>query len=101
MGHARGETRRPQGAMLHRNPAGAPDEPAGQNQMTEHSPTDPGAAAEQLDAHVREIVRWHFSPETGSPFWLEWARQVGWNPAEEIQGYADLRRFPHFQDEWL
>lgn len=22
----------------------------------------------QLDAHVREIVRWHFSPETGTPF---------------------------------
>src|SRR5918994_667558 len=29
------------------------------------------AAREQLDAHVREIVQWHFSPETGCPFWLD------------------------------
>ena len=58
-------------------------------------------AQEQLDAHVREIVQWHFSPETGSPFWLEWAQKAGWNPADEVRGYEDLKRFPHFQDEWL
>ncbi|MDQ3814933.1 MAG: hypothetical protein M3347_13395 [Armatimonadota bacterium] len=59
------------------------------------------SAAEQLDAHVREIVHWHFSPETGTPFWLDWAKRAGWNPAEEVQSFADLLRFPHFQDEWL
>ncbi len=59
------------------------------------------AAREQLDAHVREIVKWHFSPETGSPFWLDWAKQAGWNPATEVKGFDDLTRFPHFQDEWL
>jgi phenylacetate-coenzyme A ligase PaaK-like adenylate-forming protein len=58
-------------------------------------------AAEQLDGHVRETVRWHFSPETGSPFWLDWAKRAGWDPTEEIHGTADLRRFPHFEDEWL
>ena len=42
------------------------------------------AARERLDAHVREIVRWHFSPETGCPFWLNWAKEAGWNPATEI-----------------
>src|SRR4051812_31230605 len=63
--------------------------------------SNPETAGEQLDSHVRETVRWHFSPETGSPFWLDWARQAGWNPAAEIQTFADLRRFPHFQDEWL
>ena len=56
---------------------------------------------EQLDAHAREIVRWHFSPETGSPFWLDWAAKAGWNPAAEVKCFADLQRFPHFQDEWL
>ena len=25
------------------------------------------AASEALDAHVREIVAWHFDPETGCP----------------------------------
>ncbi|HWF17786.1 MAG TPA: hypothetical protein VG754_00880 [Verrucomicrobiae bacterium] len=59
------------------------------------------AAQEKLDAHVREIVQWHFSPDTGSPFWLDWAKKSGWNPATEVKCFADLLRFPHFQDEWL
>ncbi|MBM3778667.1 MAG: hypothetical protein FJW23_10595 [Acidimicrobiia bacterium] len=59
------------------------------------------AAREALDAHVREIVHWHFSPETGTPFWLDFAKTLGWDPRTEIHTYADLRRFPEFQDEWL
>ncbi len=59
------------------------------------------AAREQLDAHVREIVQWHFDPETGSPFWLDWAAQAGWAPRTEVQGFDDLSRFEHFEDEWL
>ena len=31
-------------------------------------------AADELDAHVAEIIKWHFSPETGCPFWLDWAK---------------------------
>jgi phenylacetate-coenzyme A ligase PaaK-like adenylate-forming protein len=58
-------------------------------------------AQEKLDAHAREIAQWHFSPETGCPFWLEWARKAGWNPAREVHCFDDLLRFPHFQDEWL
>ena len=58
-------------------------------------------AAQQLDEHVREIVQWHFSPETGTPFWLDWAREVGWDPREKVRGIADIVHFPHFQDEWL
>jgi hypothetical protein len=59
------------------------------------------AAQDKLDTHAREIVQWHFSPETGCPFWLDWAQKAGWNPAKEVKGFADLLRFPHFQDEWL
>jgi len=58
-------------------------------------------ATEKLDAHVREMMQWHFSPETGCPFWLEWAKKAGWNPAEVIKSFAGLQRFPNFQDEWL
>jgi hypothetical protein len=54
-----------------------------------------------LDAHVRNIVQWHFNPETGSPFWLEFASKLDWDPRTEIQTYADLDRFGPFQDEWL
>ena len=58
-------------------------------------------AREKLDAHLRDIVKWHFSPETGSPFWLDWAAKAGWNPIKEIGSVDDLKRFPHFQDDWL
>jgi phenylacetate-coenzyme A ligase PaaK-like adenylate-forming protein len=63
--------------------------------------TRQAAAREKLDAWVREVVAWHFSPETGSRFWLEWAKQAGFDPRKEVQGYADLDRFGAFQDEWL
>lgn len=58
-------------------------------------------AQEKLDAHVRELMQWHFSPETGCPFWLDWAKKAGWNPAEIVKSFAGLQRFPNFQDEWL
>jgi hypothetical protein len=65
------------------------------------SPTDLTHARETLDAWVRELMQWHFSPETGSPFWLEWAAKAGWDPRREVRAYADLDRFGGFQDEWL
>src|ERR1043166_3570836 len=59
-------------------------------------------AQKALDAHVGEIIRWHFSPETGCSFWLDWARKAGFDPRAEVKSFADLiTRFPHFQDEWL
>jgi phenylacetate-coenzyme A ligase PaaK-like adenylate-forming protein len=59
------------------------------------------ASRDTLDAWVREVVAWHFSPETGSPFWLDFANTAGWDPRRDISGFADLTRFGHFQDEWL
>ncbi|MFM8393904.1 MAG: hypothetical protein ACKOB4_08280, partial [Acidobacteriota bacterium] len=56
---------------------------------------------EILDAHVREMVAWHFSPETGSPFWLDFASKLDWDPREEVKTYEDLDRFGFFEDEWL
>src|SRR5213594_3105522 len=57
-------------------------------------------AREQLDAHLREIITWHFSPDTACPFWLDWARK-NFDPRKEITRAEDLAKFPHFQDEWL
>ena len=59
------------------------------------------AAREALDAWVREIVAWHFDPASGCPFWLDYAKKLGWDPRREIQGFADLGRFGAFEDEWL
>ena len=62
-----------------------------------NSTSDPQAV---LDAHTREIVDWHFSPETGSPFWLNWAKD-NFDPRGKIKTFSDIVKFPHFLDEWL
>lgn len=59
------------------------------------------AAKENLDAHTREIVQWHFDDETGCPFWLEKKREFNFDPLTEVNCFEDLRKFPHFEDEWL
>jgi phenylacetate-coenzyme A ligase PaaK-like adenylate-forming protein len=58
-------------------------------------------AQDKLDAHVREIVAWHFDPEKGTPFWLDKAKTLGFDPRKEVKGFADLRKFGLFEDEWL
>ena len=69
--------------------------------LTEKIAEKIAAARERLDAHVRETVAWHFDPATGSPFWLERAGSLGFDPRREVRGYDDLRLFGHFQDTWL
>ena len=54
-----------------------------------------------LDAHVREMVGWHFSAETGCPYWLERARGFGFDPVKEVTCFADMVKFDHFDDEVL
>jgi phenylacetate-coenzyme A ligase PaaK-like adenylate-forming protein len=58
-------------------------------------------ARHRLDAHVREMVAWHFNPEKGTPFWLERAKSLGFDPRKEVQGFDDLNKFGLFEDEWL
>jgi phenylacetate-coenzyme A ligase PaaK-like adenylate-forming protein len=58
-------------------------------------------ARARLDAHVRDIIEWHFNGETGCPFWLDFASNLGWDPRSEIRCFDDLRKFPPFEDEWL
>ena len=59
------------------------------------------AAKSALDAHAVEIVQWHFHPATGSPFWLEKAQSLNFDPLKEVKCYDDLKKFPSFEDEWL
>jgi phenylacetate-coenzyme A ligase PaaK-like adenylate-forming protein len=58
-------------------------------------------AKAQLDAQVREVVQWHFSPDTGTPFWLEKAKTFDFNPLKDVNGWGDIKKFPFFEDEWL
>ena len=59
------------------------------------------AAQDKLNAQTLEIVHWHFSEATGSPFWLEKKAELNFNPLTEVKSYDDLKKFPEFQDEWL
>lgn len=58
-------------------------------------------ARQRLDDQVREVIDWHFSPQTGTPYWLEWAKNAGWDPRKEVKGFDDLVKFGHFEDEHL
>ncbi len=56
---------------------------------------------EALDAHTRESVQWHFNPETGSPYWLEKAKSLDFNPLTDVNCFEDLNKFPLFEDDEL
>jgi phenylacetate-coenzyme A ligase PaaK-like adenylate-forming protein len=65
------------------------------------SPEQVRQAREQLDAHVRDIVTWHFNPDTGTPFWVERAKTLGFDPRKDVRTFDDLKKFGLFEDEWL
>jgi phenylacetate-coenzyme A ligase PaaK-like adenylate-forming protein len=58
-------------------------------------------ARERLDAHVRAMVAWHFDPQTGTPFWLERIKSLGFDPRKEVRSFDDLKKLGLFEDEWL
>ena len=58
-------------------------------------------AEDRLNARTLEIVHWHFSENTGCPFWLEKKRELKFDPLTEVKCFADLCKFPEFEDEWL
>ena len=59
------------------------------------------AAAAKLDEQFRRVVKWHFSPETGTPFWLEKAKEFKFDPLKDVHTFADIKKFPIFEDDWL
>ena len=58
-------------------------------------------ARDRLDEHTLKTVHWHFSEETGSPFWLEKKAELKFDPLTDVKSFDDLKKFPHFEDEWL
>ena len=59
------------------------------------------AAKATLDEHAVKTVRLHFDPEHGAPFWLEKAKEYDFDPLSDITCFADLNKFPNFEDDWL
>lgn len=51
------------------------------------------------DELVQAAMHWHFSPATGSPFWLNRLDQLGFDPRADVRTMADLRLFPQVVDD--
>lgn len=58
-------------------------------------------ARQALDEHTEKTVHWHFSEETGSPFWLEKKAELKFDPLKDVKCFDDLKKFPLFEDDWL
>ena len=48
------------------------------------------------DEWTRRMMRWHFSPETGSPFWLNKRPELAFDPVRDVTEYAALELFGPF-----
>ncbi|MEU5428593.1 arylcarboxylate reductase [Streptomyces olivoreticuli] len=48
--------------------------------------------SQDIDEWTRRVVRRHFDPETGSPYWLKRAAELAFDP-RDITRYEDLTRF--------
>jgi phenylacetate-coenzyme A ligase PaaK-like adenylate-forming protein len=51
------------------------------------------------DEFIRAAMDWHFSPTTGSPFWLERAKSLEFDPRADVQRFEDLTLFPNVTNE--
>jgi phenylacetate-coenzyme A ligase PaaK-like adenylate-forming protein len=51
------------------------------------------------DEFIRAAMDWHFSPTTGSPFWLERAKSLEFDPRADVQSFEDLTKFPNVTNE--
>jgi len=47
-----------------------------------------------FDSHLNDILNWHFSEKTGSPYWLEIKKTLDFDPLHDIQSFSDLAKFP-------
>ncbi|MEU7686188.1 hypothetical protein AB0B67_32540, partial [Streptomyces spectabilis] len=52
--------------------------------------------AVDLDTWTRRMMRWHFSPETGSPFWVARLPRLGFDPLKDVDCFAALELFGLF-----
>lgn len=59
----------------------------------------PLSAVRDADEFVRAAMEWHFSPSTGSPFWLDRAASLDFDPRSDVKGHGDLALFPNVVNE--
>lgn len=53
----------------------------------------------QFNLHLKDILTWHFSEETGSNFWLERKEKFDFDPINDINFFEDLYLFPDVTED--
>ncbi|MEV5705083.1 phenazine antibiotic biosynthesis protein [Actinoallomurus sp. NPDC052274] len=48
---------------------------------------------------IEAAMQWHFGPDTGSPFWLEKAKTLDFDPRTDVRSFGDLTLFPNVVNE--
>ncbi|HEV7419167.1 MAG TPA: hypothetical protein VGO30_04910 [Mycobacterium sp.] len=56
---------------------------------------------DDLPAYLQAALRWHFSPETGSPYRLKRAKALDFNSLTDVTTFEDLALFPNVVDAQL
>jgi phenylacetate-coenzyme A ligase PaaK-like adenylate-forming protein len=51
------------------------------------------------DEFIQAAMDWHFSPATGSPFWLTRADSFDFDPRADVRSFEDLTLFPNLTNE--
>jgi phenylacetate-coenzyme A ligase PaaK-like adenylate-forming protein len=51
------------------------------------------------DTFIPAAMEWHFNPSTGSPFWLERAASLEFDPRTDVKTFDDLALFPNVTNE--
>jgi phenylacetate-coenzyme A ligase PaaK-like adenylate-forming protein len=51
------------------------------------------------DEFIRAAMEWHFSPTTGSRYWLERAESLEFDPRADVRSFEDLTLFPNVTND--
>lgn len=43
-----------------------------------------------VSMHIQSMMKWHFSPSTGSKFWLERKDRLSFDPIKDIRSIDDV-----------
>lgn len=55
----------------------------------------PAECCPNEEQFISAAMDWHFSPATGTPFWLDRRTLLDFDPRRDIRTHADLRLFPN------
>jgi hypothetical protein len=69
------------------------------NTSTDSILDTPLTGAPHPDEFIQAAMRWHFTPDTGSRFWLERIGTLYFDPLHDVKSINDLALFPNVCNE--